>query len=212
VSGPDSPPARVSRCSVSREKHLDGNSAVDFQNVIANVLRPFELSGGRYALMGGFAMAMHGVQRATMDLNLLILLEDMGKADALLRQRGYELAFRSANVSHYQSEDWEWGRIDVLHAFRAPSRAMLERAERVAFGGSGEIPVVRVEDLIGLKVQAVSNDPSRGEGDWADIALLIEAAALGGRALDWELIADYLALFGRMEKLTELRKRHGSPE
>jgi hypothetical protein len=66
-----------------------------------------------------------------------------------------------------------------------------------------------VEDIIGLKVQAIANDPSRAMADWHDIGLLVAAARAQGADLDWELVEDYLRLFAFEAKLPELKTIHG---
>lgn len=141
---------------------------MDFARVIEQVCGRLDVAGIRYALIGGFAMALRGVQRATMDLDFILMLEDMGKADAILSEFGYRRDFHSENVSHYRSSDQEWGRIDILHAFRGPALGMLQRAERIPVDASLTLPVVHVEDLVGLKIQALVNDPLRAISDWDD--------------------------------------------
>jgi hypothetical protein len=44
-----------------------------------------------YALCGGLAMAVHGLPRATVDIDLLILAESLGPVTALAREQGYTL-------------------------------------------------------------------------------------------------------------------------
>lgn len=168
---------------------------MDFLRVLRPVCGSLDNANVRYALIGGFAMAMRGVQRATVDLDFILMLEDLDRADCILHSVGYERAFHSENVSHYVADDLALGRIDLLHAFRGPSLSMLVRAERLEVMDDLTLPVVQVEDIIGLKIQAIVNDPRREAGDWSDIRLLIETAAQTDRALDWELIADYLELF-----------------
>jgi hypothetical protein len=182
---------------------------MDFLKVISQVVGDFQSAGVHYALIGGFAMALRGVQRATTDLDFILLLEDMPKADAILARYGYQRVFHSENVSHYISPDVEWGRIDILHAFRRPSMGMLERAESIAVSDQLSLRVVQLEDLIGLKVQALVNDPARAEGDWSDIRMLVDSARERGAAIDWELVGDYLTIFHLEEKLSELKRRHG---
>ena len=91
----------------------------------------FDEASVRYALIGGFAMAMRGVQRATVDLDFILLLEDLDKAHRIFEKLGYERGFKSENVSHYFSSDSSLGRIDLLHAFRGPTLSMLDRADRI---------------------------------------------------------------------------------
>ena len=178
---------------------------MNFETVIERVTGALDGAGIRYALIGGFAMALRGLQRATLDLDFILVLEDMEKADALLIGLGYLRVFRSENVSHYESPSWEWGRIDILHAFRAPSLGMIKRASRLPVSGDTTIPVVQPADLIGLKVQALVNDPKRSARDWADIRLILETAGESGEPVDWQLIEDYLGIFRLSSKLEELK-------
>lgn len=178
---------------------------MEFAAVIEQVIGKLDRADIRYALIGGFAMALRGIQRATIDLDFILMLEDLDKADAVLQESGYTRVFRSENVSHYSGGRPELGRIDILHAFRGPSLSMLERAERISVTAKASLPVVQVEDLIGLKIQAAKNDPSRLAADWSDIRMLVESSSLANRSLDWELILDYLRLFESGGKIDELR-------
>ena len=89
---------------------------------------------------------------------------------------------------------------------------MLERAERLRLDATLEVPVVHIEDLIGLKVQAITNDPSRTVGDWNDIRQLLEAAGTQRVTVDWELLEDYLQLFNLGAKLSELKAIYGAAQ
>jgi predicted nucleotidyltransferase len=182
---------------------------MNFLKVIGDVVGELEAVGVRYALIGGFALGLRGVQRATMDLDFILMLEDMGKADAILNRFGYKRVFQSENVSHYESPDDEWGRIDILHAFRGPSLGMLKRAELISVDADVRLRVVQIEDLVGLKVQAMYNDPRRAIGDWDDIRLLLQSAGMHRLAVDWELMEDYLRLFGWQEKISEFKAIYG---
>jgi hypothetical protein len=141
-----------------------------------------------------------------------LMLDDLKQADAILTEVGYRREFRSENVSHYRSADQAWGRIDILHAFRGPTLGMLRRAERMQVDAGLSLPVVHLEDLIGLKVQALVNDPARALPDWDDIRLLLQAAGREKRALDWELLTDYLRLFGMENRLGDLKAIYGTTE
>jgi predicted nucleotidyltransferase len=85
---------------------------------------------------------------------------------------------------------------------------MLKRADRVSFGDKLSIPVVQLEDLIGLKVQALTNDPQRRTRDWQDIHMLLQMAGSRNESVDWELIEDYLSIFSLADKLNELREAY----
>ena len=182
---------------------------MDFELVIRRTVAGLDAAGVRYALIGGFAMALRGLQRATVDLGFILMLEDLEKADAVLHTCGYNRVFKSENVSHYESIEASWGRIDILHAFRSPTMGMLTRASRVAVAADTTIPVVQIEDLIGLKIQALVNNPVRETRDWADIQLILEAAGENGDTVDWELVLSYLEIFSLESKLPELKRYYG---
>jgi hypothetical protein len=185
---------------------------VDFLRVIREVCGALDAAGVRYALIGGFAMALRGVQRATVDLDFILMLDDLSKADAVLRAAGYRREYHSDNVSHYRSAHADLGRLDFLHAFRGPSLSMLARAERIDVAPGLAVPVVQVADIIGLKVQAAVNDPQRADADWLDIRLLLEAGAGLGQPPDWTLIGDYLDLFGLGEEIARLEDWYGQAQ
>ena len=76
---------------------------MNFLKVIDAVCSDLDTAGVRYASIGGFAMALRGVQRATVGLDFILMLQDLDKADAIFRRAGYERVFKSENVSHYFS-------------------------------------------------------------------------------------------------------------
>ncbi len=86
---------------------------------------------------------------------------------------------------------------------------MLRRARRQRLRGARiEVRLVDAEALIGLKLQALVNAPSRRAQDEADIKALIAA---NGRSLDVDVLRDYYRIFGREPDLdrllAETRKR-----
>jgi predicted nucleotidyltransferase len=183
-------------------------TVMNFESVLKSLVRAFDEKGIHFALIGGLAMALRGVQRATLDIDFILLLDRIEEADAILQRFGYHCRFKSANVSHYENTDADWGRIDILHAFRTHSLSMLERAERISFGKEISIPVVQLEDLIGLKIQALTNNPQRATRDWQDIHMLLQMAGTNRDLVDWELIEDYLSVFSLEHKLDELRQEY----
>jgi len=185
---------------------------MDFTKVLTQVVSALDTEGIHYALIGGLAMAARGVQRATLDIDFILLLDDLEQTHRILIALGYQRDFHSENVSHYQSPDPSSGRIDLLHAFRGPTLGMLDRAEKISMSDGLSLPVIHIEDLIGLKTQAAVNDPSRHRKDWNDIYMLVEHAARVGTALDWDLIADYLSLFQLESNLTQLKELYGQTQ
>jgi len=183
---------------------------MNFHQVIGEVTSRLDAAGIRYGLIGGFAMALRGVQRATVDLDFILMLEDMEKADSILQSSGYTRAFSNKNVSHYMGKEQELGRIDIIHAFRGPTLGMLERVDRIEVVAGLTLPVVQIEDIIGLKIQATVNAPGRASSDWADIQMMLEVAGECGNSIDWDLLQEYLGLFQLEDKLETLKQWYGT--
>ncbi len=87
---------------------------------------------------------------------------------------------------------------------------MLDRAKCLPLTPELNIPVVSLEDIIGLKIQASVNDPSRYYTDWSDIHAILAHCRTHTLPVDWDLLADYLALFDLQSKLPDLLRSHGS--
>ncbi|MDA8241183.1 MAG: nucleotidyl transferase AbiEii/AbiGii toxin family protein [Nitrospiraceae bacterium] len=176
---------------------------MDFKIVFSKLLTAFEEQDVRYALMGGFAMGLWGVARSTVDLDFLVRREDMPKVDKIMAGMGYELRHHSENVSQYVSPLRVMGEVDFLHAFREASVEMLKRAaDKKIFNGSLTVRTLRPEDLIGLKLQAIKNNPQREGNDMADIRTLIQSQKTG---LDWELVRGYCEILKMQDVFEELR-------
>jgi hypothetical protein len=177
---------------------------MDFQTVISSLLKSFGEHRIRYSLIGGFALGLWGVARATVDLDFLVRREDREKVTQGMRELGYELKFQSENVSQYVSPLKLFGEVDFLHAFRRASIEMLDRAvEKEIFAGKARIKVLQPADLVGLKLQAIKNNPSRKEQDLADIESLVLAQKA---RLDWTLIETYAEALDAQDLLKEIRK------
>lgn len=161
---------------------------MDFKAVLSQLLKNFNEHNISYALIGGFAMGLWGAGRTTVDLDFLVHGKDIDRIDNIMKSLDYELRYRSENVSQYISPLKVFGEVDFLHAFREASLGMLQRAvEKEAFG-SIKIRTLIPEDLIGLKLQAIKNDPKRKAAEMEDIMFL---ARVYKDQVDWSLIEQY---------------------
>ncbi len=178
---------------------------MNFEKVLTFLLENFQKYGIRYALMGGFALHAAGYSRATQDIDILILKIDMPKARKLLLSIGYEVLHESEDVVNFKSALKDLGQIDFLLAHRSYTKNMLKRAQECdILKGQFKVKVITPEDIIGLKVQASANDPSRSARDLADIEELLKRHA--GK-LDLKLLREYFSLFNRQDELDELLGR-----
>lgn len=118
--------------------------------------------------------------------------------------------FQSENVSQYRHPSLAWGSVDFIHAFRKMSLAILDRAkEYPALGGRQSLKTAQPEDLIGLKVQVIFNDPDRRTQEQIDIERLM---SLYGRKLDWHRIEEFYGVFDLAEEAKKLRERFDRAE
>ncbi|MDA8099077.1 MAG: hypothetical protein M0042_05570 [Nitrospiraceae bacterium] len=144
---------------------------MDFRTVISNLISRFQDQSVAYGLMGGFALGLWGVGRATIDIDFLVARQDLARIDTIMEELGYRLEYRTENVSQYRSPIAAFGEVDMIHAFREVSMAMLSRAvERDIYGGTAKIRVLLPEDIIGLKIQAIKNNPKRKDTDLAGLS------------------------------------------
>jgi hypothetical protein len=180
-----------------------------FVEAIALVLAVARRRRFRVALIGGFALPFHGVQRATGDVDFLVEATGAEALHATLLEAGTRCLHRSADAANYAPGRSRLAPVDCIYARRERALDMLRRAHRVPLHGARiRVPVVDAEALIGLKLQALVNAPARRAQDEADIRALVAAR---GATLNHALLRDYYALFGRERELErlfgEMRKR-----
>lgn len=180
---------------------------MDFKLVLEKLLTAFKEQDIRYALIGGIALGAWGVPRGTVDIDFLIHRDDMDKVDSTMKSFGYECRHRTENVSQYVSPIRIFGEVDFLHAFRTPSLSMLQRiVDKQMFDGTVSVKVLKVEDLIGFKLQGMVSDESRKSMDLSDIESLMAA---NNKNIDWNLIREYFDLFNCSELFHKLKEKYG---
>jgi len=150
-------------------------------------------AGVEHALIGGIGLATLGIHRATEDVDMLVFGDDRTRAEEALSSTGFVLRFSTAEVLHFEGK----GRLDLLLANRPLSREMLVRA--LVFAPHG-IKCVSPEGMIGLKIQAYTNDRKRELQDKADIQSLMEKFP----GLDRNQVRAYAELFGEWETIRSL--------
>lgn len=168
---------------------------------IVEVTAAFQGIGAKFALIGGLALASHKVIRATQDVDLLVDADQAAAVETALTGLGYRCLHRSPDAGNYERGD---ERLDVLYAHRPIARRLLSTALPLKTA-LGELRVVRAEGLIGLKLQALTNDPRRTQ-DLEDIKALLRA---NRDTLDRQELREYFRLFNRESLLDELLGQHG---
>ena len=148
-----------------------------------------------HALIGGFALAVHGINRATGDLDLLVDENDKDQLLQVLDHAGYKVMSSTEDVVHLEGSV----HLDILFARRPIARKMLSHATPAQ---GLEVKCVGPEDLIGLKIQAYCNDPRRELQDKADIQFLIRKYP----QMNWKQVQEYAELFGEWNAIQEIKR------
>lgn len=181
---------------------------MEFKRVLVSLIENFEKNDIRYGLIGGFALIFMNIPRTTVDLDFLIHKDDLLILDKIMKNMGYKLVFRSENVSQYVGETKKLGEIDFIHAFREYSLKMLERA-RIQEKEGVRVKVLMPEDVIGLKVQAMANDPLRKTKELADIESIIDKFK---NQIDWNIVEEYFKIFELYDEFKKLKEKYNAFE
>jgi predicted nucleotidyltransferase len=177
---------------------------MNFELVFKELLQKFSEQNIRFALIGGFALHVAGFTRATNDIDFLIETDDLAKVKGVMSRLGYELTHESPEFSNYWHPVKPLGCVDYLHAHREYTRKMLGRAKKHTVLKNLEVPVLIPEDIIGLKIQSIVNNPQRRSLDMADIEYLLRE---NPARLDLDRVREYFDLFQQGKELDQLLKR-----
>ena len=167
----------VMDCCYTGQNQRTRKILLDFHQVTSTLLRDFENEEIHYALIGGFALGLWGATRATIDMDFLLLAKDVEQTEKILARYHYRCIQKTENVGQYVSDKPTYGSVDFIFASRNISKKMLDRSVYVELISNLAVKVLIPEDIIGLKVQALSNDPSREVKDYADIDALLKSNA-----------------------------------
>ncbi|MBZ0089013.1 MAG: hypothetical protein K8H90_01405 [Thermoanaerobaculia bacterium] len=172
---------------------------MNFGRVLTEVREQLDRCEVRFALAGGVAVAAHGVQRTTLDLDLVVASAQSDAAVAALESLGFETLRRSAAFSnHLRADSGE--RVDLLFVAAPTAAAMFARAVvRDLFGAEG-IAVVDAEHLVAMKLFAIQVNPTRAGLDLEDVRALMARGLVDGAT-----VSVYLDRYG----LGEHRKTLG---
>lgn len=178
---------------------------MDFKIVIETLIKRFKAKNIDFAFIGGVAVNAAGYSRVTQDIDFLIKLEDADKAHKIMTDLDYKLLQKTDNFALYASDVEIFGRVDFLFAYRETSTKMLKRAkEKPLIDGAMKAKVLKPEDIIGLKIQSIANNPERQERDLLDITNIIK---INKDTLNIKLVQEYFALFKKENLLDQILEK-----
>jgi len=138
----------------------------------------FKERGLGWAVVGGVALALHGLSRLTMDLDVVVDGERQAQVLECLDQLGYRRLHVSRGYSNHLHPEPSWGRVDVLYVRGDTREKVLEEAKPQSGPREITVPVVDPEHLIAMKVFACRSSPGRRAQDLADIRGLAKVTAI----------------------------------
>lgn len=153
-------------------------------------------AGVRYMVIGGVAVSMHGYVRATSDLDIMVAVGDTDAVHEWLLASGYRSLDRRKDLASYLRGAL---RLDILYAGRSTSLALLDRREEAGYE-SLRIPVISLEGLLGLKLQAFHDDPRR----LRDLQDMLELFKTNRKHIDIDEVRGYFRLFDRESLLDDI--------
>lgn len=148
----------------------------------------------RFLLIGGRGLEAHGYVRNTIDVDLLVPLDELDLLTRVLNGFGYVMTAESPVFSRWRAADPIDEDLDLLYV--DPSTFAKLDADAMPMG-NGEIParVPSIAGMIALKLHAMRNNPDRRPRDSLDILALLQR---NPRALD-------------LAELRALCERYGPP-
>ncbi len=169
---------------------------LDLRKTLLFVKNIFEANSISYALIGGFALSVYNEHRATYDIDFLVDGAQKELIKNKLLSENFKILFESSEVIQFKSD---FGSVDILFANRPLSLDMLTYSKN---DNDFNIQIVSREALIGLKIQAYKNDPSRELQDKADIQKLINQ-----ENINMEQVKKYADIFAAWAEIDSLRKK-----
>jgi hypothetical protein len=189
----------------------DSDARVDeILEIMVAVAGAFERIGVPYLIGGSLASSLHGIPRATQDVDIIAQLAPHNVSDFIdALQGGFyldEAAIRDAvarqasfNVIHLGT----YFKADVfVVANDLVSERQLARRQRFALGGDPprDIVVASAEDVVLQKLRWFQLSDRVSERQWADALGVLR---VGGKRLDPDYLREMAALMGVTELLRE---------
>jgi len=176
---------------------------MNLKEVLKTLISRFNERNIDFVLSGGLALSTMNILRFTKDIDFLIYEESKDAVNEIMLNLGYELQnFSSDEILSYVSPLKVFGQVDFLLARRKYTRAMMRRAsKKPLFDDRYQVKTLQIEDLIGLKIQAIANDPkNRFMIDAPDIQRLL---SMHHEKIDMDRVREYFDIFDKGDLLDE---------
>jgi hypothetical protein len=145
--------------------------AVDQSDFLEGFLAVLEENRFAYCLIGGQAVNAYAEPVVSLDLDVVLAVGEIERAEALLRER-----FRIERFAHSLNVSAPGSRLRIQIQTDPRYAAFVDRAQRRDVLDLA-LPVAAIEDVLAGKIWAVQDEtrrPSKRQKDLADIARLLE--------------------------------------
>lgn len=177
------------------------NKAMDFIKIIRILSSHFTARNIPYMVVGGVALGIWGIQRATKDLDFMIRNLDKPTVDSIMKGEGYTLFNEAGGFVQYEHFLVVYGLVDYLLSRSPIGEAMINRAVEKDLGEDiGTIRVATPEDIFILKMLPNSAKRPLDRQDLLDIRDFYRDR------LDWSYIREYAKLLKLEEVLDSVIK------
>jgi len=176
---------------------------MNLKEVLKTLIARFRKKNIDFVLSGGLALSTMGIFRFTRDIDFVVPEESKEAIHEIMAELGYERQdFSTEEIVSYFSPLRVFGQVDFVLARRRYTKAMIRRARKsLVFDGEFEVKALLPEDLIGLKIQAIANDPqNRFVIDAPDIQRILR---LYMDKMDMDLVREYFRIFDKEALLDE---------
>lgn len=169
-------------CSVDLSSGSQDNNLVDFVKVVRVMVNHLSDQKIPYMIIGAVGMGLHGVPRATKDLDFMIDGKYKEVVEAIMKAEGYEMFNQKKWLQQWSHYLKVFGQVDYILANSKVGVIMIERAEQRVIDQELTVKVACPEDIIGLKIGAIANDPTLEGKYLSDIEEIVHHF---GDALNW---------------------------
>lgn len=150
----------------------------------------------RFLLIGGHALNVHGIMRATGDIDLMVEARDAAFWRELLERLGYDIFHQSSAFIQSKSKELTGWPIDLMLVdTETIDKVSKDSTTTDVFGPP--LPVASVANLIAMKLHALKFvDAVRALKDQSDLFALLE---LSGMTVDSESFRQMCERYGTIE-------------
>ena len=141
------------------------------------------------------------VTRQTLDVDLMIAVDDLDKASRALQEAGYQRGLESPVVVRFRGDGKLFLDIDLMMIDLATLQKVLKQGQNFTIAGHS-FKVPSLEHLIAMKLHALKNDPeSRGPKDLLDIIQLVRRNGMDVQGAQFRKLCATYGAPGLFEKI-----------